>query len=222
MSLCEGIKKDYKGSHIVFNLTGGFKSVQGFLQTLATLYADESIYIFETAKELLRIRRLPLEMAEEGTVRKNREVFRRLAMGLSASNTSSIPETLLMEIDGRVGLSLWGDIVWEQTKDKIYEDEIYPPPSEKKFWGPKFEKSIKGLPSDRLRLVNDKIDRLAKYLETGEENLSYLDFKPLKGNPCPPSTHEIDAWSDKDAKRIFGHYNDAGKFILDKLDKGFH
>ncbi|PNK00579.1 hypothetical protein CEP12_18985, partial [Cylindrospermopsis raciborskii S14] len=39
---------------IIFNLTGGFKSVQGFLQTLATFYADETIYIFETAKDLLR------------------------------------------------------------------------------------------------------------------------------------------------------------------------
>src|SRR5699024_1659300 len=49
--------------YIVFNLTGGFKSVQGFLQTLAMFYADEAIYIFETGTELLRIPRLPLQMS---------------------------------------------------------------------------------------------------------------------------------------------------------------
>ncbi|MFQ3679499.1 MAG: putative CRISPR-associated protein, partial [Pseudanabaenaceae cyanobacterium] len=50
------------GYHVVFNLTGGFKSVQGFLQTLAMFYADETIYIFETATDLLRIPRLPVRL----------------------------------------------------------------------------------------------------------------------------------------------------------------
>jgi putative CRISPR-associated protein (TIGR02619 family) len=64
---CENTIPGYQnnGYRIVFNLTGGFKSVQGFLQTLATFYADESIYIFETATELLRIPRLPVKMAAE-------------------------------------------------------------------------------------------------------------------------------------------------------------
>lgn len=36
-----------------------------------------------------------------------------------------------------------------------------------------------------------------------------------------PSTHEMDAWADLDAKRIFGHF-EGGIFVLDKLEKGLH
>lgn len=215
-----GYRKD--GYKIVFNLTGGFKSVQGFLQTLGTFYADETIYIFETAKDLLRIPRLPVEMAAEETVRQNLEAFRRLSISLPTINTSSIPETLLMEVDGQIIFSPWGDLVWEQTKRKIYSDNLYPSPSKKLIFGTNFEHSLKNISSDRFILVNERIDQLAKNLETGGQyNPLSLDFKPLKGNPCPPSTHEIDAWADQDAKRLFGHY-DNNCFVLDKLDRHLH
>jgi hypothetical protein len=35
------------------------------------------------------------------------------------------------------------------------------------------------------------------------------------------STHECDAWSDGDARRIFAHF-DGDILILDALDKGLH
>jgi len=64
---------------------------------------------------------------------------------------------------------------------------------------------------------------LACYLETNrQQHLSSLDFKQLKGDPCPPSTHEIDSWADQNAKRMFGHYNDFNVFVLDKLDRALH
>ena len=60
-------------------------------------------------------------------------------------------------------------------------------------------------------------------LESGGKcNVSSLDLKALRGNPRPPSTHEIDAWSDGDAKRIFGHFEGGNHFVLDKLDSGLH
>ncbi|NET50692.1 MAG: hypothetical protein F6K09_18785 [Merismopedia sp. SIO2A8] len=68
---------------------------------------------------------------------------------------------------------------------------------------------------DRLRRINRRVADIARYLETGQ-HLSSLDFKELKADPCPPSTHEIDAWADLDAKRLFGHYHD-GVFILERL-----
>jgi putative CRISPR-associated protein (TIGR02619 family) len=224
VSWCENTIPGYRksGYKVVFNLTGGFKSVQGFLQTLATFYADETIYIFETAKDLLRIPRLPVEMAAEETVRQNLKVFRRLSMGLPISDTSSIPETLIMEVDGRTELSPWGDLVWEQTKRKIYGDQLHQSPSEKLSFGSNFEPSVKKVSAERLILINERIDQLVKNLETGGQyNPPSLDLKPLKGNPCPPSTHEMDAWADQDAKRIFGHY-DNNCFVLDKLDRALH
>lgn len=210
------------GYKIVFNLTGGFKSVQGFLQTLATFYADETVYIFETAKELLRIPRLPVEMAAENTVRDNLLTFRRLSMNLPVSDTFGIPETLLLKINGSTTFSPWGDIVWQQTKKKIYQGQLHPSPSNKLKFSDPFNRSLNRISPERILLVNEKIDFLARYLETeGNFNLKSLDFKPLKGNPLPPSTHEIDAWSDQDAKRIFGHYEN-NIFVLDKLDNALH
>ena len=34
-------------------------------------------------------------------------------------------------------------------------------------------------------------------------------------------THEMDAWADQDAKRIFGHFEE-GCFVLDRLAKALH
>ena len=48
----------YRQSHyrVVFNLVGGFKSLQGYMNTLGMFYADEIIYIFEApTADLIRI-----------------------------------------------------------------------------------------------------------------------------------------------------------------------
>jgi putative CRISPR-associated protein (TIGR02619 family) len=209
----------HSGYHVIFNLTGGFKSVQGFLQTLANLYADEAVYVFESSTDLLRIPRLPVDMAAEDTVKKNLGIFRRLAQDLIVTNTADIPETLLMKIGDNVGLSPWGDLVWGETKFKIYQEGIYPSPSDKIVFGEKFEKSLAGLAPDRLVLVNEKLDQLAKCLETdNQNNPKSLSFKQLTSNPYPPCTHEFYAWSDGNASRIFGYY-EKDVFIVDRLDR---
>ena len=77
------------------------------------------------------------------------------------------------------------------------------------------------LAADRLELINNRIDQLNKHLADNHYNPPSLDFKQLKGKSMAPSTHEIDAWSDQDAKRIFGHF-EGRIFVLDKLDKGLH
>lgn len=70
-------------------------------------------------------------------------------------------------------------------------------------------------------LINQRIDQLEKHLNDPSYNPRSLDFKSLKGKSMKPSTHEADAWSDQDAKRIFGHF-ERDVFVLDKLDKGLH
>ncbi len=209
---------------IVFNLTGGFKSVQGFLQSIANFYADETIYIFERSSQLLRIPKLPIQMKPEAYIEDNITAFRQLALGLTSKLKPghNIPETLLLEMDGEVSLSSWGELVWNQSKKEIYGKGLLPSPLQKIKYDKAFEKTISNLPKDRKILINEKIDRLAQYFTTGN-NLNSLDIKEIKGKEAWPSSHEIDAWSDKDAKRIFAHYsNDKSIFILDKLDKGLH
>lgn len=219
---CEDTLPGYRAAqyHIVFNLTGGFKSVQGFLQTLAMFYADEVVYIFESGTALLHIPRLPIRMDAEDTVRNHLTTFRRLAYDLPVEAVSGIPETMLLRIDQQVTFSPWGQLVWERTKKQLYADAIYPAPSPKLAFGPRFGNSVAGLPPDRRVIVNERIDDLARFLEAGI-NLRSLDFKPLRGNPKPPATHECDAWADGDARRMFGHF-EGEVFVLDLLDRALH
>lgn len=219
---CESTLPGYRDSsyHIVFNLTGGFKSIQGFFQTLALFYADETVYIFETQKELLRIPRLPVRMDAEGEIRSNLATFRRLSRDLPVTDVSGIPETLLMQVDKEYTLSPWGELVWNQTRHAIYGERLHPQPSNLIRFEPQFERSIRDLAPDRLIILNERIDDLSVYLEK-KENRHRLDFKQLRGNPHPPSTHECDAWADRDAKRIFGHF-EGPVFVLDELGKALH
>ncbi len=214
-----------QGYHITFNLTGGFKSVQGFLQTLSNLYADETVYIFESAGALLRIPRLPVRMDVLASVRDHLTAIQRLALGLpvSAEQRQAIPETFLMQLGEQVALSPWGTVVWEESRRALYHERVWPLPTERARFGPAFENSIKNLPADRMFKINDKFEKLAQFLD-GDQRFTFrsLDLKKLKANPKPPATHEFDAWADRDAQRVFCYYDDNNILVLDHLDKGLH
>lgn len=64
------------GYHIIFNLVGGFKSLQGIMNTLGMFYADEIFYIFEAeTADLIRIPRLPISMNTESILQEKARVF---------------------------------------------------------------------------------------------------------------------------------------------------
>jgi len=202
---------------IIFNLTGGFKSVQGFLQTLAMFYANEAVYIFETGRELLRIPRLPITMNAEGVVRDHLQTFRRLALGLEDTLITGIPETLLLQIADEITLSAWGSLVWEQAKRQLYAEGLHPSPSAKLRFGKQFEKDVVALAKERCVIVNERIDQLVRCLEkNGKYNPPSLNFKAIEGGDYKGSTHECDAWADRDAKRIFGHF-EGGVLVVDRI-----
>ncbi len=196
------------GYQIIFNLTGGFKSIQGILQTLAQFYADEAVYIFETSKELLRIPRLPLTLDILPTIEKHLKTWRRLALGLSVDPEScqEIPDSFLLKIDNDIALSPWGELVWQQSKRKIYEERLWEPPSDRITWSKDFEKAVNELPPDRRYEINKRMDELALHLERADHpNPRSLHCHKLSGSsPFPGCTHEIYAWSDRNAARIFG------------------
>lgn len=205
--------------HVTFNLTGGFKSVQGFLQTLGLFYADESVYTFESGRDLLRLPRLPIKLDAADILKKSLQVVRRSAVGLPLEQEAQAAFTapLFMTIDGEATLSPWGELIWKQQSKAIMAEKALPLISPKLIYGPDFVKSV-----DRLRLNGErtaqlhlKLDDLAAYLET-KQSLKGLDFKQLKTSVKAPSTHECDAWHDQGAKRIFGHF-EGEIFILDEL-----
>jgi hypothetical protein len=193
------------------------------LQTIGMFYADESFYIFETGK-LLVIPRLPIKLDTDGIIEQHLEAFRQLGLGepLSTSETIGIPETLLFEIDRDSHiLSEWGELVWQRAKERVFTETLLEPLPGIAF-SEGFRKGIEkqNLTSSHLATLNERIDRLSLVVQGKSANLKGLDFKALKGNPKPPSTHECDIWSG-DERRLFGHY--AGKiFIIDNIARGLH
>jgi hypothetical protein len=132
-----------------------------------------------------------------------------------------IPETLLCQVGDEVVLSAWGKLLWNRCKDEYYSEELLEPLSPKIRYSETFKRTFASLPPDRKRIVNERLDQLSHYLDTNQNNPDSLNFKALKGNPRPPSTHECNAWSDLDAQRIFGHFEHE-TFVIDRLDKGLH
>ena len=224
---CEGTLPEYRKHqyHIAFNLTGGFKSIQGWMQTLGMFHADEIVYIFESGVELLRIRasRWPSTMVPE---RRSNSIWISFA-GLRP------PARHAMRAIGRVYPKLFSTS-WtmrpnyrpgENSSGNAAAGGSTPPsfttaPSGQIRLADKLKKAASELASDRLIQLNERLDDLARY-QWDETNLSRLDFKPLKGNPRPPSTHECDAWADQAAWRMFAHF-EGRILILDDLVPGLH
>jgi putative CRISPR-associated protein (TIGR02619 family) len=207
---------------VVFNLNGGFKSIQGFMQTLAMLYADESIYLFETGKELLRLPRLPIRMDAEQAVRDNFTVLRQLALSLPYDKTvaATLLETFVLPIDDDITLSPWGELVWAQHKNTLYSENLQPTPTLKISFTANFKRSIEGLQADRYLHLNQQIDKLAAHLhDKNGKNIKSLDVKALHVPRHGGCTHEFDAWHDQNAKRVFGWLK-GDTFTCEILENG--
>ncbi len=210
------------GKKVVFNLTGGFKSVQGFLQTLAMLYADETIYVFETQTQLFRLPRLPITFTPDDVVEKNFDLFRKMKAGLKVNIPEGVPELMFLTMGDKTALSEMGAIHYASIRKKLYRQRLFAPVCGQVRFGEGFLKSTRSLPADRLYLVNERLEDLCAYFLSGKKkNLKRLDFKALKNNPLPPYTHELDAWSDRDAKRIFCRF-EKDVCILEELRGGLH
>jgi putative CRISPR-associated protein (TIGR02619 family) len=111
---------------IVFNLTGSFKSLQGYMNTIAMFYADKIIYIFESERaELIEIPKLPIEINKH-IIEQNKEKIILMAAGYNwkKEEIENIPETIIDEIEGKCFLSVWGELLWNRTKGDILKKEL--------------------------------------------------------------------------------------------------
>ena len=117
------------GYEITFNLVGGFKSLQGYMNTIGMFYADAIVYIFEAVTaDLIRIPRLPVQI--DSTLIETHGI--KLAMMaadhlFAPQDVLDIPDTLLedIEVDGRIyiGLSAWGALMWNRTKATLLSQD---------------------------------------------------------------------------------------------------
>ena len=132
---CQGTLPDYKKKswHVVFNVTGGFKSVQSYLTILGMLYADEIVYTFEPpAGGLITIPRLPMRLDAEDVCRQNAvalEILRNCQQMRKADlGQCDLPDLFLEEVPiddtPYVSLSVWGRAVWGEYRKDILSEKL--------------------------------------------------------------------------------------------------
>ena len=83
------------GYQVIFNLVGGFKSLQGYMNTFSAFYADEVIYIFEApTADLIKIPRLPIQI-DTTVIENHRTEFAMMDAGklYPIGEIEGIPET---------------------------------------------------------------------------------------------------------------------------------
>jgi len=202
---------------IVFNLTGGFKSVNSFLQTMASLYADKSIYIFETSSELLEIPRLPI-VIDEKFFEKNFNIFRRLEKGLMVEREilEKLPKSIILKIENEYTLSAWGEIVWQKYKNEIFSKVLIQPIIENIKYSKEFIKDFEKLnPTEKYQL-NKSIEKLENYV-IKKENLKSLRYHSLSGQIKEKYSNEFYPFDGNDSRRIYCNEVD-GNIILEKID----
>jgi hypothetical protein len=120
--------KEYKEKkyEIYFNLVGGFKALQGCMNTIGMFYADKIIYVFEGASSnLITIPRLPITV-DYSRLKDHVSILALLdaGAGLLPSKTQNVPEAMIAEIDGKMTLSNWGQLIWNQCKNDFLSQEL--------------------------------------------------------------------------------------------------
>lgn len=206
------------GWQIVLNLTGGFKSINAYLQALGMLHADRCVFLFEGSDELMQIPRLPVRLAEADELRNFQLVFRKLRMGyqVAPAEVQGIPDSLLIVDDDLVSTSVWGDVVWQRVKGVLLGEQVLAPLSGKLEVLPAARKDFEKLPPARRTQIQETLDALSAWLDEVRPLLKSETIKTIRSKGKHPSTHELYAWSGPGAGRIFGHY-DQGRFLVDSI-----
>ena len=159
---------------IFFNLTGGFKSLLGYLTPIGMFYADSIFYIFETG-DLIEIPKLPITVDDELFSQYAKEFLLMSAYQfLSGNKLNNIPKTLLEEVETDIyGLSVWGELMWDQIKQKILPERLIQLPNLK------YEESFKkdfisnNSPAERIHL-QETLAKVSSLLSDNANDTSAL------------------------------------------------
>ncbi|MEO5364973.1 MAG: hypothetical protein H7831_01160 [Magnetococcus sp. WYHC-3] len=209
---------------IIFNPAGGSRILVGFLQTLAPFYADESIHTLEPGHELVIMPMPKVQARGRSTLDKHLYCLRRLAAGLAVrpDKVAALPEALVIHESQRPMLSFFGELLWDNTRRDIYGERLLEGISERMILSVAFHDDSAGLERDRLILLNERVDQLARLLEQGEtSDLAMLGFRPMNKAEqtkvdVPGATHHCHAWADKEIWHMVGHF-EGERFVLDRL-----
>lgn len=216
------LQQEAAGFHLVVNATGGFKALQSYAVALGMLIADEVVNVFESSTELLRIPRLPLQPAFRDLLVEHLPFVRRVQV-LGPLTNAEVPAGLIaycVRYDRKVQFNALGEYAIGQHLRDIYAERLWESPYDGVRFGPRFADSVQQYGENRYREINERIDDLARWMVQGGRR-PRLDLKPVRDNAAPGSTHEIDAWADAGARRIFLH-QERGGWVLDRLGAALH
>ncbi|MFC1464063.1 MAG: putative CRISPR-associated protein [Candidatus Brachytrichaceae bacterium NZ_4S206] len=126
---CKKTLDGYRASHeVVFNLVGGFKTLQGYMTLMGMFYADRIVYIFERGDQCITIPRLPVQV--------DREPVKQHAVTLALLNAhdepisrsklpTQPPEVFVEPIDDeKVTISAWGQLLWQEVEKELFEKDL--------------------------------------------------------------------------------------------------
>ena len=176
ISWCDSTLPGYKdsGYQVVFNLTGSFKSLQGYMNTIAMFYADKIIYIFEsTNSELIEIPKLPIKI-DTDIFTKFIDKLLLISAGLNplVNSVTELPELMFDVIDKQVTFSVWGELVWQGIKKELMGNNLVELPSLK--YSDKFKKLFtEASQIDKIKL-QESLAKASKLLIENKGDLSFL------------------------------------------------
>jgi putative CRISPR-associated protein (TIGR02619 family) len=196
---CEKTIPGYRrsGYRVIFNLTGGFKSLQGYLNIVGMFYADRLVYIFEGSQELLTVPRLPIRVAHEA-LHEHRVPLAMMAQGdlIPRKRISAIPGGLLETDAGLATLSDWGLLIWTRARDELLGDEPLDFP--RLAYSARFRKAFdRATPSQRVAL-QETLAKVAGLLEDSEgdvtplrqdSGLQYENYSSVRTHDGRPIAH---------------------------------
>lgn len=169
--------KEHKNYDVYFNLVGGFKALQGYMNTIGMFYADKIIYLFEGSQSnLITIPRLPIDVDKS----KLKEHIVTLALldagdGLSPDKTSNVHESLVAEIDGKMILSNWGNLIWNECKEEFLSQDLLDLPRNRIFYERWFQEDYKKIKSAKEReKLQETLAKVAYLLEESNGNTQPL------------------------------------------------
>ena len=174
-------QRDSDSHKVIFNLVGGFKSLQGYMQTFGAFYADETVYIFEGSSELIKIPRLPIQI-DTSVIEKHTLKFAMMEGDkryYPIEELEGIPETLLEPIEDNdrvvAGLSAWGELIWNRTKSGLLSKEILSFP--RLVYDQRFINDYSDLNSQQRTDLQETLAKIAVVLEDTDGNITELNQK---------------------------------------------
>ena len=212
----------YQASHeIIFNLTGGFKSISAYLQQTATMFGVTSCYLFEQSRSLIYIPKMPMTLDVQLFVdnERNFQTMRQIALEIPVTDVQCADELLnragVLFLDktimGGYYLSAWGVVVWQKIRQQRYGRGLLMSPTPKLVYvdAKRLEQNVRR--HQRYFDVNDTIDALAQWIIDNKEPLQSHKIKYIDNQVAQ---YEIYAWNDGNAGRLFFDKRVDGTFVL--------